>query len=378
MTKSHALGIDIGGTFTDIIIFDQATGQVHKAKELTTHDDPARGVITGVKKALNGKVPPSAIYRTVHATTLFTNSLIERKGAITGLITTEGFRDALEIGRERKYELYDIFIAKPTPLAPRNLRLEVPERMDAQGNPLTPLDETALLAEAKALVAAGVQSLAIVFLHAYANPAHEKAAVKAIAKAHPDLYLSASHEVSPEIREYERTSTTVDQCLRQAAGRALHRAAGLGDRGPRRRRALLYDAVERRPDACRRGQAPPGAAARVRAGGGRAGRCLFRQHGRRKECAGLRHGRHDGQACAGRGRRAACRLPLRGGAREALHRGQRHAGQHLDHRADRDRRRRRQHRACRRAGPAQGRAAKASGSRPGPACYGQGGTGRRP
>ena len=119
MTKSHALGIDIGGTFTDIIIFDQATGQVHKAKELTTHDDPARGVITGVKKALDGKVPPSAIYRTVHATTLFTNSLIERKGAVTGLITTEGFRDALEIGRERKYELYDIFIAKPDPLAPR-------------------------------------------------------------------------------------------------------------------------------------------------------------------------------------------------------------------------------------------------------------------
>ena len=240
MAKSHALGIDIGGTFTDIIVFDQATGQVHKAKELTTHDDPARGVITGVKKALNGagaQIPASEIYRTVHATTLFTNSLIERKGAVTGLITTEGFRDALEIGRERKYELYDIFIAKPAPLAPRNLRLEARERIDAQGNPVTPLDETSVLKAAKALVGAGVESLAIVFLHAYANPAHEKAAAKAVAKAHPTLYLSTSHEVAPEIREYERTSTTViNAFFKPLAERYIERLAseiaGLGADAP--------------------------------------------------------------------------------------------------------------------------------------------------
>jgi len=212
VAQSHALGIDIGGTFTDIIVFDQATGRVHKAKELTTHDDPARGVLTGVKKALAGtdvNVPASDIYRTVHATTLFTNALIERKGAVTGLLTTEGFRDALEIGRERKYELYDINIAKPEPLAPRNLRLEATERIGAQGEVVTPLDAAGMLGEVKKLVDAGVESLAIVFLHAYANPAHEKAAAAAIAKAFPDLYLSASHAVSPEIREYERTSTTV-------------------------------------------------------------------------------------------------------------------------------------------------------------------------
>ncbi|MPY73752.1 MAG: hydantoinase/oxoprolinase family protein [Alphaproteobacteria bacterium] len=237
VTKSHALGIDIGGTFTDIIVFDQATGQVHKAKELTTHDDPARGVVTGVKKALSGKISASAIYRTVHATTLFTNALIERKGAVTGLITTEGFRDALEIGRERKYELYDIFIAKPAPLAPRNLRLEAAERMDAQGNPVTPLDEKGLLAAAKQLVGAGVESLAIVFLHAYANPAHEKAAARAVAKAHPDLYLSVSHEVSPEIREYERSSTTViNAFFKPLAERYIERLAseiaGLGADAP--------------------------------------------------------------------------------------------------------------------------------------------------
>ena len=209
MSQTHALGIDIGGTFTDIIIFDQSTGQVHKAKELTTHDDPARGVVTGVEKALNGKVAAADIYRTVHATTLFTNALIERKGAVTGLITTEGFRDAVEIGRERKYELYDLAIAKPSPLVPRNLRLEAPERMDAGGAPIQPLDEKALLESAQKLIESKIESLALVFLHAYANPAHEKAAVAAIQAAHPDLFVSASHEVAPEIREFERTSTTV-------------------------------------------------------------------------------------------------------------------------------------------------------------------------
>lgn len=209
MAGTHALGIDIGGTFTDIIIFDQSTGEVHKAKELTTHDDPARGVITGVHNALNGIVPPTEIYRTVHATTLFTNALIERKGAVTGLVTTEGFRDALEIGRERKYELYDVHIAKPTPLAPRNLRLEAPERMDPNGTALKPLDEAKLLESVGKLAEDGAESLAVVFLHAYANPAHEKAAVAAIQKKFPDIFLSASHEVAPEIREYERTSTTV-------------------------------------------------------------------------------------------------------------------------------------------------------------------------
>ncbi len=209
MAGTHALGIDIGGTFTDIIIFDQSTGDVHKAKELTTHDDPARGVITGVHNALNGVVPPTEIFRTVHATTLFTNSLIERKGAVTGLITTEGFRDALEIGRERKYELYDIHIAKPTPLAPRNLRLEAPERMDPNGMVIRPLDEPAMLDAVGQLAKDGVESLAVVFLHAYANSAHEKAAIEAIQAKFPDIFLSASHEVAPEIREFERTSTTV-------------------------------------------------------------------------------------------------------------------------------------------------------------------------
>ncbi|MEC9151849.1 MAG: hydantoinase/oxoprolinase family protein [Pseudomonadota bacterium] len=209
MNQTHALGIDIGGTFTDLVVYDRATGRIVKGKELTTPDDPSRGVLIALEKLLDGGVAPESLYRIVHATTLFTNALIERKGARTGLITTKGFRDVLEIGRERKYELYDIYIAMPKPLAPRNLRLEVTERMAQDGSEITPLDEEELLFQVDTLLAKGVESIAIVFLHAYANPAHEDAALAAIARKYPDLIITASHDVAPEIREYDRTSTTV-------------------------------------------------------------------------------------------------------------------------------------------------------------------------
>ena len=209
MSQTHALGIDIGGTFTDIVVYDRATGRIRKGKELTTPDDPSRGVLTGLKKLLENGVAPESLYRIVHATTLFTNALIERKGARTGLITTKGFRDVLEIGRERKYELYDIHIAMPKPLAPRDLRLEVTERTGPDGSEITPLDEAELLQQIDALIDKGVEAVAIVFLHAYANAAHEDAALEAITAKYPDLIITASHDVSPEIREYDRTSTTV-------------------------------------------------------------------------------------------------------------------------------------------------------------------------
>ncbi len=209
MEQTHALGIDIGGTFTDIVVYDRATGRIEKGKELTTPDDPSRGVLTGLTKLLEGGVAPDSLYRIVHATTLFTNALIERKGARTGLITTKGFRDVLEIGRERKYELYDIHIAMPKPLAPRDLRLEVSERIGPDGSEIVPLDEAELLRQVDALLTNGAESIAIVFLHAYANPAHEDAALDAIAANYPDLIVTASHDVAPEIREYDRTSTTV-------------------------------------------------------------------------------------------------------------------------------------------------------------------------
>jgi N-methylhydantoinase A len=205
-----SLGIDIGGTFTDLVAFDPATGQAFIWKESTTPDDPARGVLAGAKRLLETHgIAPASIGRVVHATTLFTNALIERKGARTGLLTTAGFRDVLEIGRERKYELYDLFIEMPKPLVPRPWRREVRERIAADGTVDMPLDVDGALREVEALVAAGVESLAVVFLHAYANPVHERTAAEAISKRFPALSLSLSCDIAPEIREYPRASTTV-------------------------------------------------------------------------------------------------------------------------------------------------------------------------
>ena len=206
----HSLGIDIGGTFTDIVVYDHDSGRQWSRKVLTTHEDPARAVAAGVAALLGeGRLAPEHFTRVVHATTLFTNALIERKGAPTGLITTAGFADTLEIGRERKYELYDLQIARPEPLVPRRLRLEVAERSRADGGIERRLDTRQLESRARALVRAGVESIAVVFLHAYANPRHEAQAVRLIAKRHPKIAVTASHEVAPEIREYERASTTV-------------------------------------------------------------------------------------------------------------------------------------------------------------------------
>src|SRR5215472_6793916 len=206
----YSLGIDIGGTFTDLVIYDHDTGRQVNRKVLTTHDDPARAVAAGVDALLReGRFEPGEFSRVVHATTLFTNALIERKGAVTGLITTQGFADTLEIGRERKYELYDLAITKPEPLVPRHLRLEVPERMQADGHVRRRLDTRAVEAKARALVKAGVTSIAVVFLHSYANPRHEDQAARLIARRHRGVAVTTSHEVAPEVREYERASTAV-------------------------------------------------------------------------------------------------------------------------------------------------------------------------
>ncbi|MEK7388043.1 MAG: hydantoinase/oxoprolinase family protein [candidate division NC10 bacterium] len=206
----YSLGIDIGGTFTDIVVYDHDTGRQWSRKVLTTHDDPSRAVVSGVAAVLNGgRLEPSRFTRVVHATTLFTNALIERTGAPTGLLTTAGFADTLEIGRERKYELYDLNLAKPEPLVARNRRLEVAERTKADGSVARRLDRKEVAARAAELVKAGVTSIAVVFLHAYANPRHEADAAKLIAKRYPKIAVTASHEVAPEIREYERASTTV-------------------------------------------------------------------------------------------------------------------------------------------------------------------------
>ena len=208
--SDYSLGIDIGGTFTDLVVYDHTGGRQWSRKVLTTHDDPARAVAAGVAALLRaGAVDPARVGRVVHATTLFTNALIERQGAPTGLITTAGFADTLEMQRERKFELYDLAIARPEPLVPRDRRLEVDERVKADGSVRRQLDRGQVQARAQQLVDAGVTSIAVVFLHAYANPAHEAEAVRIIAEHHPSIAVTASHEVAAEIREYERTSTAV-------------------------------------------------------------------------------------------------------------------------------------------------------------------------
>ncbi|MBY0337592.1 MAG: hydantoinase/oxoprolinase family protein [Acetobacteraceae bacterium] len=209
MSTSYALAIDIGGTFTDLVLHDPASGRFFAHKELTTPDAPERGVLSGIRRLLEREgIAPGAVARVVHATTLLTNALIERKGAPTGLLTTAGFRDILEIGHERKYEIYDLFLPLPAPLVRRAWRLEAAERLAPDGRVEIPLDEAAVLDAADRLVAEGVTSLAIGFLHAYANPAHERRAAALIAARHPSLHLSLSSEVSPQIREYDRLSTT--------------------------------------------------------------------------------------------------------------------------------------------------------------------------
>ena len=179
-------------------------------KVLTTYPDPSQGVLQGVQRLLGQwQIDPGAVRRAIHGTTLVTNALIERKGARTGLITTEGFRDALEIGREGRYDIYDLFLQRPQPLVERRWRCEVPQRVDVGGRVLVPLDEEAVRRACEALRDHAVEAVGIAFLHAYANPAHELRAAEIVAELLPGVAVSLSHRVAPEFREYERTSTTV-------------------------------------------------------------------------------------------------------------------------------------------------------------------------
>jgi N-methylhydantoinase A len=200
------LAIDIGGTFTDFVLEDGQTRT--EAKVLTTPEQPERGVLDGVRLVLaQAGVTPSDIAAVVHGTTLATNAIIERKGAHTALVTTEGFRDSVEIAYENRFDQYDVFIEKPAPLVPRYLRFGVPERMDVNGRVRVPLDTAALEVLAETLRREAIESVAIGFLHSYANAAHEQAAGAVLAKALPGVAITLSSDVCPEAREYERFST---------------------------------------------------------------------------------------------------------------------------------------------------------------------------
>jgi N-methylhydantoinase A len=207
MSEKARIGVDIGGTFTDVVLERGAAR--HSIKVLTTPAEPERAVLDGVGAVIKAAgLAPADVGLIIHGTTLITNALIERKGAKTALVTTEGFRDVLEMGTESRFEQYDLAIEKPAPLVPRRLRFSVPERLSAKGDVLLPLDDAALARAGAALAQAGAESVAICFLHAYANPAHELRAREALARTQPRAAFSISSEVAPEIREYERFSTT--------------------------------------------------------------------------------------------------------------------------------------------------------------------------
>ena len=207
MTESSVrLAVDIGGTFTDVVV-ETARGR-HTKKVLTTPTAPEEGVMEGMLGVLaQTGLPVRAVEVIIHGTTLATNAIIERKGARTALIATEGFRDTLDIADEGRYDQYDIDIDKPRPLVPRARRFTVPERMDVEGRVRRPLDEGAVAALVPHLEAGGIESVAVALMHSYANPAHERRIAAMLREAMPGLWLTLSSECCPEIREYERTST---------------------------------------------------------------------------------------------------------------------------------------------------------------------------
>ncbi len=205
-TAEARLGVDIGGTFTDVAL--EVGARRYSAKILTTPHAPERGVLAAIHAVLEqAGLGPGELSIIIHGTTLATNAIIERKGARTALVTTEGFRDTIEIRHENRFEQYDVNIDLPPPLVPRRLRRVVPERIDARGRVVKPLDEPSLAALARQLVADGVESVAIGFLHSYVNPSHEERAREILCKHLGGVTMTLSSEVSPEMREYERLST---------------------------------------------------------------------------------------------------------------------------------------------------------------------------
>src|SRR5215470_932840 len=202
------VAVDIGGTFTDLCL--ERNGTITSVKVLTTPRAPEEGVLAGMEEILKQTgVKPAELGLIIHGTTLSTNAIIERKGAKTALIVTEGFRDSIEIAFEHRFEQYDIFMRKPPPLVPRELRFGVPERMDGRGNVLIPLDEAAVRALAPKLKAEGVEAIAVGYMHAYLDGKHERRTRDILAELLPGVSITLSSEVSPEIREYERWSTAV-------------------------------------------------------------------------------------------------------------------------------------------------------------------------
>ncbi len=219
------IGIDVGGTFTDLFLLDEGSGAVARHKLLSTPGEPHRAPLAGIREILAQVGGAGADVAFVGlGTTVMTNALLERKGAVTGLITTAGFRDLLEIARQIRPHTFDPFVSKPEPLVPRQLRREVRERMAANGTVITPLDQASLDNAIDALQAADVKAIAVCLLNSYANPAHERAIADALKKRWPAAHVSVSVDVLPEFREYERLSSTVVNAYLMPVTREYFRA----------------------------------------------------------------------------------------------------------------------------------------------------------
>ncbi|HEV7264008.1 MAG TPA: hydantoinase/oxoprolinase family protein [Falsiroseomonas sp.] len=210
MTRRLRIGLDVGGTFTDLALVDEATGRITFHKVPSTPHDPSEAIEAGILGLLaRARGDAAEVVFLGHGTTVATNMVIERRGARTGLLTTRGFRDVLEIGRQTRPNLYDYTVKRPEPLVLRRRRIEIAERMAAEGTVLHPLDEAEVEAAARALLAQDVEAIAIGFVHAWRDPRHEAAAKRVLQRVAPDTYLSISAEVLPEFREFDRFSTTV-------------------------------------------------------------------------------------------------------------------------------------------------------------------------
>jgi N-methylhydantoinase A len=201
---SLRVAADIGGTFTDLIAFDEESKQIQHAKSLTTPHDPVEGIIDCIRKA---NLDPRAIDNLIHGSTTAINTLIERKGATVGLIVTRGTRDVYIIGRGNRPEAYNLFFHRPQPLVPRHRTLEAAERMYSSGEVREPLNVESVKSACAELKRNGVDAVAVCFLHSYANPEHERLAGRIVEEALPGCYVSLSHEILREYREYERMST---------------------------------------------------------------------------------------------------------------------------------------------------------------------------
>lgn len=209
MQAGVRVAVDIGGTFTDIVVMP-GDGVLHESKVSTTPDDPSRAVVTGLEALLRElAIPSSRVEEVLHGTTVGSNTILQRSGARTGLITTRGFRDVLEIGRIRMPDMFDLTWDKPKPLVPRRHRLEIAERIAADGSVVEPLNEASVIAAGEQLAAAGIEAVAICLINSYRNAAHEQRAEAILRQQWPELLVTASYAVLPERKEYERTSTTV-------------------------------------------------------------------------------------------------------------------------------------------------------------------------